>query len=141
GGRYKDRPLGTFGDAGAFSFFPTKTLGAFGDGGMIITNDDKVAEIARMLRTHGSKRKYYNEMIGYNSRLDEVQAAMLRIKLRHLDGANEGRRAAAARYRELLSDLVGIKLPEENAYAYHVYHQFTVRIIGVSRDEVQQRLK
>lgn len=141
GGRYKGRLLGTMGDAGAFSFFPTKTLGGFGDGGMITTNDDKVAEVARMLRTHGSRKKYYNEMLGYNSRLDEVQAAMLRIKLRHLDEANERRRVVAVRYRELLSDVPGVEPPHEAADVYHVYHQYTIRIKGANRDEVQQALR
>lgn len=140
GGRYKGRLLGTIGDAGAFSFFPTKTLGGFGDGGMITTNDDEVAEMARMLRTHGSKKKYYNEMIGYNSRLDELQAALLRIKLRELDTANEQRRAAAARYRELLGDTAGIELPAEAADVYHVYHQYTIRIKDRSRDQLQEAL-
>lgn len=140
GGRYKGRLLGTIGDAGAFSFFPTKTLGGFGDGGMITTNDDKVAEMARMLRTHGSKRKYYNEVIGYNSRLDELQAAILRIKLRDLDKANEQRRAAGARYRELLDDVAGIELPIESPDAYHVYHQYTIRVKDRSRDELQEAL-
>lgn len=141
GGRYKGRQLGTIGDVGAFSFFPTKPLGGFGDGGLIATNNDDVAEVARMLRTHGSRKKYYNEMFGYNSRLDEVQAAMLRIKLRHLDEANESRRAVAARYRELLADVPGIELPEEDTNSYHVYHQYTIRIRDCNRDEVQHNLK
>lgn len=141
GGHYKGRPLGTIGDAGAFSFFPTKTLGGFGDGGLIVTNDDNVAEMARMLRTHGSKKKYYNEMLGYNSRLDEVQAAMLRIKLRRLDEANERRRAVASRYREMLAAVPGIELPHENTNSYHVYHQYTIRIKDRNRDEVQHHLK
>lgn len=140
GGRYNNRLLGTLGDAGAFSFFPTKTLGAFGDGGMITTNDDKVAEVARMLRTHGSKKKYFNEMIGYNSRLDELQAAILRIKLQDLDGANKQRRTAAARYRELLADISGIKLPAESPGSYHVYHQYTLRVESQNRDVLQQAL-
>lgn len=140
GGRYKGRLLGTIGDIGALSFFPTKTLGGFGDGGMIITNDDDVAALARMLRAHGSKKKYYNEMVGYNSRLDEVQAALLRIKLRRLDKANEQRRAAAARYRQLLGDLDGIALPIESPNAYHVYHQYTIRVKARERDELREAL-
>lgn len=141
GGKYKDRLLGTIGDVGAFSFFPTKTLGGFGDGGMIVTNDDEIAEAARMLRAHGSKKKYHNEMIGFNSRLDEFQAAMLRIKLRHLVQANERRRAVASRYGEFLAGVRGIELPHETSNAYHVYHQYTIRIKDANRDDVQQALK
>lgn len=141
GGRYKGRLLGTIGDAGAFSFFPTKTLGGVGDGGLIATNDDGVAEIARMLRNHGSERKFYNEMLGYNSRLDEVQAAILRIKLRYLDEANERRRAVAARYHELLAGIPGIEPPSETKDAYHVYHQYTIRIKRARRDDVHQAMK
>lgn len=141
GGRYKGRQLGTIGDVGAFSFFPTKPLGGFGDGGLIATNNDDVAEVARMLRVHGSKKKYYNEMFGYNSRLDEVQAAMLRIKLRHLDDANESRRAVAARYRQMLAGVTEVDLPGERTDSHHVYHQYTIRIKGANRDSVQQTLK
>lgn len=140
GGKYKGRLLGTIGDAGAFSFFPTKTLGGFGDGGLVTTDDDKVAQIARMLRTHGSKKKYHNEMLGYNSRLDELQAALLRIKLRHIDEANDGRRKVAARYDELLRNIAGIRPPAVAEYGYHVYHQYTVRVLNGKRDEVQRRL-
>ena len=102
GGDYHGKKTGTLGTAGAFSFFPSKNLGAFGDGGLVVTDDDKVAENARMLRVHGSKKKYYNEILGYNSRLDAMQAAMLRIKLRYLEKSNEGRREAAKRYNEAL---------------------------------------
>ncbi len=140
GGEYKGRKLGALGDAGAFSFFPTKNLGGFGDGGLIATNDPKVAETARTLRAHGARKKYHNEMLGYNSRLDALQAAMLRVKLRYIDEWNERRRAVAARYKEALKDVEGLVLPVEKPYAKHVYHQFTVRILDGRRDEVQQKL-
>jgi len=141
GGEYRGRKLGTLGDGGCFSFFPSKNLGAFGDGGMIATDDDELAEQARMLRSHGSRRKYWNERIGYNSRLDELQAAVLRVKLRRLDEWNEGRRAAAARYHSLLAGVEGLTLPREEGDILHVYHQYTVRITGGRRDAVHQLLR
>ncbi len=140
GGEYKGRKLGTLGDAGAFSFFPTKNLGGFGDGGLIATNVDGVAEMARMLRAHGAKKKYHNEMLGYNSRLDAIQAAILRVKLPHIDEWNEARRRLAGTYNELLQDVPGVKTPYEAPYAKHVYHQYTIRILYDKRDLVQQRL-
>ncbi|WP_373995963.1 DegT/DnrJ/EryC1/StrS family aminotransferase [Moorella sp. E308F] len=140
GGEYKGRKLGTIGDAGCFSFFPSKTLGAFGDGGLIATNDDEIAEKARMLRVHGAKKKYYNEVIGYNSRLDEIQAAILRVKLPHIDEWNEARRQAAKRYNELLKDVPGIVTPYEAPYARHVYHQYTIRVPDGMRDKMKQFL-
>jgi dTDP-4-amino-4,6-dideoxygalactose transaminase len=140
GGAYKGRKLGTIGDAAAFSFFPSKNLGGFGDGGMVMTDDDEVAEVARMLRTHGAKRKYENEMLGYNSRLDELQAAMLRVKLRHLDELNDGRRAVASRYDELLADVPGVTTPYVAPGVHHVYHQYTVRIADGRRDVVAKQL-
>jgi len=140
GGEYRGRLLGTIGDAGAFSFFPTKNLGAVGDAGLIATNDDRVAEDARMLRVHGSRKKYYNEAIGYNSRLDELQAAILRVKLPHVKAWNEGRRRVAAVYDELLRGIPGLLTPGQAPYAKHVYHQYTVRVLNGRRDEVQQKL-
>ncbi|WP_323720627.1 DegT/DnrJ/EryC1/StrS family aminotransferase [Acetomicrobium sp.] len=140
GGEYKGRKLGTIGHAGCYSFFPSKTLGAFGDGGLIATNDDEVAEKARMLRVHGSKKKYYNETVGYNSRLDEIQAAILRVKLPRIDQANEARRMAAQRYNELLHDVSGIITPYQDERAKHVYHQYTIRVLNGKRDELKQYL-
>jgi dTDP-4-amino-4,6-dideoxygalactose transaminase len=141
GASYRGRPAGTIGAAGAFSFFPTKPLGAFGDGGLLATDDDDVAAAARMLRVHGAKKKYHNEAIGYNSRLDELQAAILRVKLPHLDAWNDGRRAAAARYTALLAGVEGVVPPREAASGRHVYHQYTIRVTGGRRDLVQQKLK
>jgi dTDP-4-amino-4,6-dideoxygalactose transaminase len=140
GGEYKGRKLGTIGDAGCFSFFPSKNLGACGDGGLIATNDDEIAEKARMLRVHGAKKKYYNEVVGYNSRLDELQAAILRVKLPHVDAWNEARRQAAKRYNALLKDIPGIVTPYEAPYARHVYHQYTVRVLEGKRDKVKEHL-
>ena len=137
GATYKGKKVGTLGDAGAFSFFPTKNLGGFGDGGLIAMNSDEVAERARMLRAHGSRRKYYNEAIGYNSRLDALQAAFLRVKLRHVDAWNEARRQVASRYNELLAGLSGLVLPEVSPG--HVFHQYTVRVLG-GRNRVAEAL-
>lgn len=138
GATYRGQKVGTLGHAGAFSFFPSKNLGAYGDGGLLVTNDDQVAEIARMLRVHGSRRKYFNEMVGYNSRLDALQAAILRVKLPHVDRWNERRRQVAERYNQLLSGVPGLVLPEISEG--HVFHQYTVRILGGKRDAVQQLL-
>jgi dTDP-4-amino-4,6-dideoxygalactose transaminase len=140
GAEYRGRKVGTFGHANAFSFFPSKNLGAFGDAGLIATDDDEVAGLARMLRTHGSKRKYENEILGYNSRLDELQAAVLRVRLRYLDKGNEGRRRVAACYAESLEGARGVSPPDEQPGAHHVYHQYTVRIAGGRRDSVRSRL-
>ena len=141
GGAYKGRKLGSIGDAGALSFFPSKNLGAFGDAGMLVTNNDEIAETVRMLRVHGARKKYYNERVGVNSRLDEIQAAVLRVKLRYLDEWNARRRAAAARYNQLLSEVPGITIPYEAPYAYHVYHQYTIRVHNGQRDRLQMLLK
>lgn len=140
GGEYRGRKLGTIGDAGAFSFFPSKNLGAYGDGGLLTTNDATVAEAARMLRAHGAKKKYHNEIVGYNSRLDALQAAILRVKLPCIDGWNEGRREIARRYSALLDQVPGIATPHEAPNRLHVYHQYTVRIRDGRRDEVRERL-
>lgn len=140
GGEYRGRKLGAIGQVGCFSFFPTKNLGAYGDAGLLTTDSDEVAQAARTLRAHGSKKKYYNEMVGYNSRLDELQAAILRIKLPHVDRWNEARREVARRYRELLEDLPALITPREAPGARHVYHQYTVRIPGGHRDRVQRYL-
>ncbi len=141
GAEYKGRKAGTLGHAGTFSFFPTKNLGAYGDGGLLATDDDEVAELARKLRAHGSLHKYQNELVGYNSRLDELQAAILRVKLPHVDEWNLGRRRVAETYRHLLRDLPGIVLPTEQPGVRHVYHQFTLRVLGGRRAELKDRLE
>ena len=129
---------GTIGDVGAYSFFPSKNLGCYGDGGMVVTNDDQVAELAGMLRVHGSKKKYHNEIIGYNSRLDTLQAAVLRVKLRYIDQWNQGRRRVAELYSNLLSGVNGIVVPLISDG--HVFHQYTVRVVNGQRDRVQEYL-
>ncbi|HEY9722871.1 MAG TPA: DegT/DnrJ/EryC1/StrS family aminotransferase [Oscillatoriaceae cyanobacterium] len=140
GGAHADRPLGAIGDAGALSFFPSKNLGGYGDGGMVVTNNDAAAERARMLRVHGAKRKYHNEILGYNSRLDELQAALLRVKLPHLARQNARRREAAQRYDRLLAGVEGVSPLAVRAEAFHVYHQYTVRVANRARERVQTRL-
>jgi dTDP-4-amino-4,6-dideoxygalactose transaminase len=129
---------GTIGDVGAYSFFPSKNLGAYGDGGLIVTDNDQVAETARMLRVHGAKKKYHNEVLGYNSRLDTLQAAILRVKLPHIDKWNQGRRTVAKTYNQLLADVPGVVTPE--LADGHVFHQYTVRILDGKRDQVQKYL-
>ena len=131
GSRYGGRSTGTFGEYGCFSFFPSKNLGGAGDGGMITTNDAGIAERLQMLRVHGSKKKYFHEMIGTNSRLHALQAAVLRVKLRHLDGWQQGRQNRADRYRRLfesagLNSFIGVP-PRPPAKFEHVYNQFTIR--------------
>lgn len=136
--RFAGRQTGTVGALGCFSFFPSKNLGALGDAGMLTTDDDALADAARMLRAHGGRRKYHNETVGYNSRLDALQAALLRVKLPHVRAANAGRRAAAERYDALLADLDGVVRPE--IVEGHVFHQYTVRVLGERRDAVHDAL-
>lgn len=133
-----DRFTGTFAEFGCFSFFPSKNLGAYGDGGMLVTNDRDLADRARSLRGHGGRVKYYHEELGVNSRLDEVQAAILRVKFPYLEAWIEKRRAAAGRYTAAFagSDL---QVPVEIEDARHVYHQYTLRVR--ERDRVQQDMK
>ena len=143
GARWVGRRTGTLGAFGAFSFFPSKNLGAFGDAGLLATDDPGLAATARMLRAHGSRKKYHNETLGYNTRLDALQAAFLRAKLPHVDGWNEGRRRAATRYGALLKDVDGL-VPPELADG-HVFHQYTVRVLPgpdgrPRRDAVQAAL-
>ncbi|HUV03748.1 MAG TPA: DegT/DnrJ/EryC1/StrS family aminotransferase [Armatimonadota bacterium] len=132
------RPIGAYGDAVTLSFFPTKNLGAAGDGGMVLTNDAELAEKLRFLRFHGSGGAYSYKHVGYCSRLDEIQAAILLAKLPHLDAWTELRRANAETYRCLLSDL-DIVLPKEQPFNKHVYHQYTIR--HRERDQLRQLLK
>lgn len=139
-GEYKGHKLGAVGDAGALSFFPSKNLGACGDGGLLATDDDDVAETARMLRAHGAKKKYHNEMVGYNSRLDALQAAVLRVKLRHIGELSRARNRAAQIYDELLEDVPKVVRPSRLQSCRHAFHQYTVRVPGKLRDLVRQRL-
>jgi dTDP-4-amino-4,6-dideoxygalactose transaminase len=137
GARYGGRQTGTLGHVGAYSFFPTKNLGGFGDGGLIATDDDDAALLARKLRSHGSMKKYQNEMLGYNSRLDALQAALLRLKLPQVDAWNEGRRRAAHAYDSELHRVQGIHAPE--IVDGHVFHQYTIRT--PNRDPVHRALE
>ncbi|QOS67610.1 DegT/DnrJ/EryC1/StrS family aminotransferase [Eggerthella guodeyinii] len=137
GARFHDVLGGTAGDVSCFSFYPTKPLGAFGDGGAIVTDDDSLAEKLRMLRNYGSREKYVNEICGTNSRLDELQAAVLRVGLRHLDESNSERIRIASRYlREIKNPLV--ELPKTREGADHVFHVFALRT--ALRDELRKYL-
>lgn len=137
GAEFNGKKTGTFGDLGCFSFFPSKNLGAYGDGGMVITDDAKLAKRMLGLRNHGSQVRYYHDEIGFNSRLDEVQAAILRVKLKHIDEYNTKRRDNAMRYNKNLA-VPGIETPREMNGAKHVYHQYTIKI--KNRDGVKQAL-
>jgi dTDP-4-amino-4,6-dideoxygalactose transaminase len=136
---FKGKFTGTIGHVGAFSFFPTKNLGAYGDGGLLTTNDDSVAEMSKMLRAHGSKKKYHNEVLGYNSRLDSIQAAILRVKLPHIDKWNLQRREAAQCYNNLLANVPGVVTPKLSDG--HIFHQYTIRLTNTNRDEMQKKLQ
>lgn len=128
---YKGKPTGSFGDAACISFYPTKNLGACGDAGMIVTSNDDLAERLRCLRAHGSKQRYFHEELGVNSRLDEIQAAVLLTKLRHLEDWTDKRRAIAGKYFEALKNVPGIILPNPAVKAEykHVWHQYTIRVL------------
>ncbi len=164
GAEYKGRPVGGFGTFGVFSFFPSKNLGGFGDGGIVVTNDDELAARARSLRTHGAKPKYHHKYIGGNFRLDPLQAALLSVKLPHYPEYTEKRRANAAYYAERLSKLPGvvvggggekacqnggaggspsgtrIVLPASHEQRAHIWNQYTIRVIGGQRDKVRTAL-
>ncbi len=137
GADYRGRKTGALGDAGCFSFYPSKNLGAYGDGGMVTTNDDGLAEQVRVLRDHGSRIRYHHSVVGYNSRLDELQAAILRVKLKRIEALNARRREAAARYTARLTG-GPVTPPAEAGYGRHVYHQYTVR--SPRRDALREAL-
>jgi dTDP-4-amino-4,6-dideoxygalactose transaminase len=138
GAKYKNRLAGSLGHLACFSFYPTKNLGGAGDGGMVVTDDEKLAETVRMLRTHGSRKKYYHEIVGTNSRLDALQAAVLTVKLKHLEEWTEGRRKSAAYYDAAFKGSE-VKTPYAELYNYHVYNQYVVRV--PEREAVMERLK
>ncbi|USK49616.1 DegT/DnrJ/EryC1/StrS family aminotransferase [Bacillus sp. CMF12] len=141
GAKYKGKNVGELGTAATYSFFPTKNLGAYGDGGMIVTDDDMLAEKARVIRVHGSKPKYYHHVLGYNSRLDELQAAILNVKFPYLEEWSKNRRERANCYTKKLNEKLDgiIQTPIEKEGNYHVFHQYTLRV--PSRDNLQQYLK
>ena len=152
GGAYRGRLLGTIGDMGTYSFFPSKNLGAFGDAGLLVTNDDALAERSRLLRTHGSKPKYYHKLVGGNFRLDALQAALLAVKLPHYASYTERRRANAAYYTAQLRGLPGVALVNEPTAGAkillpvalpgndHIWNQYTLRVIGAGRRDALRAL-
>ena len=137
GARWNNKMTGTFGDFGCYSFYPSKNLGCFGDGGMITTNSEAYYKELIALRNHGSYTRYHHEKLGYNSRLDEIQAAILRTKLPHLDKYNKLRHQAAQQYTKLLKNIVAT--PQESTDGTHIYHQYT--ILHPKRDAIQTALK
>ena len=139
GAEYKGRKAGTLGDAACFSFYPGKNLGAFGEAGAVLTNDAELRKKIQVLRDHGQARKYYHTMVGWNCRMDGIQAAVLSIKLRHLEGANLLRREHASQYNKALAGVDEVATPIEANYAQHVYHVYAIRV--QERDEVRRRLE
>ncbi len=139
GAEYKGKKAGQFGTTGCYSFFPSKNLGAYGDGGFIVTNDDNLAESIRKLRVHGAKPKYHHSVVGYNSRLDTMQAAALLVKLKYLPEWHEARRQKAAKYNQLLKGIKQVTTPFAHDYNYHIYHQYT--ILAENRDGLKNHLK
>ena len=138
GSLYKGRRAGSMGAAGCFSFYPGKNLGAYGEGGAVVTQDSRIAEKIRMIRDHGQAKKYIHEMEGYNGRLDAIQAGVLRIKLKRLDTWNDSRRKNAAYYTELLSGVDGVTVPVEAEFARPVYHLYVILVDD--REGLQQFL-
>ncbi|MGM5483436.1 MAG: DegT/DnrJ/EryC1/StrS family aminotransferase [Nanobdellota archaeon] len=140
GSEYQGKKVGTIGDFGCFSFFPTKNLGGMGDGGLVVTNDDNLADFLKKARVHGSKKKYHHEFVGFNSRLDAIQAAVLRVKLKYLDEWNNKRIKIAKEYTNKLKDK--FKTPFETENIKHIYHQYALLAKNEKeRDEIIQKLK
>lgn len=139
GAEYKGRRAGAIGDVGCFSFYPGKNLGAFGEAGAIVTNDTKLRDTIRVLRDHGQVRKYHHTMVGWNCRMDGIQAAVLRVKLRSLERDNQLRRDHAARYDRALDGAEEVITPFTAAYAEHVYHIYAIRV--EARDEIMRLLE
>jgi len=139
GAEYKGRRTGTLGDVACFSFYPGKNLGAYGDAGAVVTNNEEIAKKVRMMANHGRLEKYDHLFEGVNSRLDGIQAAILDVKLKHLEDWTVARRNVAAAYNDLLSNLEGAVLPKEEAYAKHVYHLYVIQV--AQRDSVREFLK
>mgnify|MGYP001812346852 CR=1 FL=1 len=139
GALYNDKKAGSMGTAGCFSFYPGKNLGAFGEGGAVVTQDERIADKIRMIRDHGQNEKYFHEIEGYNGRLDAIQAGILRIKLKRLGTWNQARKQNAAYYSENLSEIHGVTLPAETDFAASVYHLYVILVND--RDRLQQFLK
>lgn len=142
GAKYKGKKVGSLGDAGCLSFFPSKVLGAYGDGGMVVTDNPEIAEKVKMLRNHGCKEKYYHLIPGFNSRLDGLQAAILRVKLRHLDDWIELRRQKASVYSQLFDQIDGIQPPYVAPDSYHIFNYYTIRLENgkIKRGKLQEHL-
>ncbi len=141
---YHSRPAGSWGSVGCFSFYPTKNLGGMGDGGMLTTNDAKLADRLRLLSAHGMRPRYYHLELGINSRLDTFQAAVLRVKLKRLPEATVGRQKNALLYREILTDArldEQLELPQIDSNAYHVWNQYSIRVRGGNRDSLRQYMQ
>lgn len=141
GAEYENRKAGTIGNLGAFSFFPSKNLGGYGDGGMVITNDTELAENVRKLRVHGSTHGYFHDIVGYNSRLDAIQAAILSAKFPYFDEWSKARIENAMYYAKNLKDSDSIQLPTVSDNRTHIYHQYTIRVLNGKRDMFQMHLK
>jgi dTDP-4-amino-4,6-dideoxygalactose transaminase len=139
GAKYKGKKAGSIGNCGCFSFFPSKNLGAYGDGGMVVSNDEEFANRVRRLRVHGFRERNFSAEVGYNSRLDTLQAAILNVKLKHLDSWTEARREKAHIYSEALKDCAQVKTPLERDHNYHIFHQYTLR--AENREGLRQFLK
>lgn len=138
GSEYKGKKVCSFGDVACISFFPSKNLGCYGDGGMVVTNSEEIHEKVRMIASHGSKVRYIHEVLGMNSRLDAIQAAILNIKLRYIDEWNDKRAKFAALYSQKLASIPQVKTPTKKEYAKHIFHQYTIRV--EKRDELQKFL-
>ena len=134
------KKTGTIGTIGATSFYPSKNLGAYGDGGAIFTEDEELAKKLNMIANHGQSKRYYHDMVGCNSRLDSIQAAILNIKLARLDAYNQARKKVAAYYDSAFADLPQLSIPARASYSDHVFHQYTLILNGVSRDDLHQHL-
>jgi dTDP-4-amino-4,6-dideoxygalactose transaminase len=141
GAEHKGQKAGAVGHLGCFSFYPTKNLGAYGDGGMVITNDEALAGRVRLLRAHGAEPKYYHHMVGVNSRLDALQAAILRVKLPHLSEWSRARQGVADRYDERFSAMGGIAPPVRSSGRTHIFHQYTIRVLDGKREPLRQYLR
>lgn len=141
---YKGQRVGGFSEVCSFSFYPGKNLGAYGEGGAVVTNDDKLADKIKKLREHGQSQKYYHETLGHNYRMEGIQGAVLKVKMKYINKWTEERRRAAAKYHELLGDFKRIKLPTEMPGVKHVYHLFVIRVTGDSaakNSELRDKLK
>ncbi len=147
GAKWGDDMVGSIGHISCFSFFPTKNLGTCGDGGAITTNDQAIAQTMRVIKEHGSAQRYYHDVVGINSRLDSIQAAILQVKLRYLEQWNQQRREIARRYHHLLSPISGIQLPQEIEGGYHVWNQYTILVKNkhnqeqTTRDQLREKLQ